>query len=196
MMTLTPIEVNEQVKTEPRNKQIDPQKQKDLMHIALKIAAIDGYDEDLRIKSSNGISLRDTDLVGLVQHCLTPMRNTKGLNEFIELLYRAGVEPDLISNSQVRKMLETRISKPKYKTDYGEPVLEQDLEPPHVREPKIEPKVEQKTTPLKKKKLKRLKKEAPIKTENHAMTLRKRKNAKRDTKVNKRTTLWDSYDSD
>lgn len=207
MMTLTPINISqEEHPTEhsqeqnEHNKKTDTEKQKNLLQIALKIAEIGGYDEDLRIKTRNGRIVADTDIVGLILHSLAPMRNTKGLSDFVELLYQADVDPSLINNLQVRKMLENRIAKGGWKPKIAENPVQPTVMSisggkPYKWAPKledIEPTVMTISGEVAKKKRKR---RTPNKPKSHNMPLRGPKTEK--VSANKRrNTLWNEHDSD
>lgn len=188
MMTLTPIEahptitqpqIEEPIKR-PEKIKIDPLKKKSLTQIALKIAGIGGYDDDLRIKTLSGKPMNDTNIIGLILHSLTPMENTNGLTEFVDLLYRAKVNPDLIKNADVRMMLEKREEQGKWKLQGSY----QQVEPTVLAVSGPEPK-----------KKKRRNKFLPV---DHPMALRKKRKIKTETKINKRpkSKLWDDHDSD
>lgn len=78
------------------------ERQQKLLHIVLKLATHGGYDENGNIRGSNGESY---DVVPLLLHASSPGRNVRGLTDFVNLLYKAGVSPDLIINSSVRDLL-------------------------------------------------------------------------------------------
>ena len=87
-------------------------RQRKLLVIALKLAEQGGYDSYLRIKDKDGKSVEQSDLIGLLLHSLSPGRSVKGLREFVDLLHRSGVTPDLIINTQVKEMLESYGTRP------------------------------------------------------------------------------------
>ena len=76
--------------------------------IILKLAAYGGYDELGRIKLPDGTFMEDSDIIPLLMHVLSPGRNIKGINEFVDLLHRAGVSPEFIINTSIRDMLMRR----------------------------------------------------------------------------------------
>lgn len=77
-------------------------RQQKLLHIVLKLAAYGGYDEDGKIKTRHGEVM---DIVPLLLYSSSPGRSVKGMADFVELLYNAGVSPDLVINVNVRDML-------------------------------------------------------------------------------------------
>ena len=81
--------------------------------ILLKLAMYGGYDDLGRIKLSDGSFMEDSDIVPLLMHVLSPGRNIKGINEFVDLLHRAGVSPEFIINASVRDMLMRRGTLPR-----------------------------------------------------------------------------------
>lgn len=207
MMTLTPATVqqqNEPNESKKSNKNDDTKRQRNLLEIALKIAEVGGYDEDLRIKTSKGDPVKESNVIGLIQHSLTPMKSTRGLNEFVEMLYKSGIDPDLIKNVQVKNMLDSRMEKGKWK----QPLLDNVEEPYLLAVPREIPK---ETLKIKPKRVR--KKVEPIK---HLMSLRQKARVNRKkqqpksappkkrkilgeiSQNNKRhkNTLWDDQDSD
>ena len=96
-------------------------RQRKLLTIALKLAKFGGFDDYFRIKSSDGSFLNESDVVSLLLYSCSPGRSMKGIDEFVQLLRDAEVDPELIINAQVREMLQ-RISHPKIrKPIYKEP---------------------------------------------------------------------------
>lgn len=197
MMTLIPAHMNESTResTKPLKKD-DTRKQRNLLQIALKIAEVGGYDEDLRIKSTDGNIIRDSDVIGLIQHSLSPMRSTKGLNEFVDMLHRSGIDPDLIKNIQVKEML----NKKSQSSGWKRPVLDDVKEPFLLAVPGDVPKETLQIRGTKKPR----RKETPVK---FLMSLRnekkltpskgmKRKIAESHGNKRHKSKLWDDNDSD
>lgn len=81
------------------------ERQHKFLKIILRLAAINGYDEEGRIKLADGTYMSQSDIVALLQHALSPGRNISGMNEFIALLREAKVSPDLLINETVKSML-------------------------------------------------------------------------------------------
>lgn len=93
-----PLET-QQVKKGNSIRKYAAERQRKLLIIVLKLAAYGGYDE-------NGV-IKDTehDIVPLLLHSLSPGRNVAGIQDFVNLLHKAGVSPDLIINADVRELL-------------------------------------------------------------------------------------------
>ena len=81
--------------------------------ILLKLAAYGGYDDLGRIKLADGTFMEDSNIIPLLMHVLSSGRNIKGINEFVDLLHRAGVSPELVINTSVRDMLTRRGTLPR-----------------------------------------------------------------------------------
>ena len=75
------------------------------LKIILKLAKINGYDNDLRIKGDNDNYVENSDVISLLNDAMSSGKVLKGYNEFIKLLYESGVEPDLIINEKVKYQL-------------------------------------------------------------------------------------------
>lgn len=82
------------------------ERQQKFLKIILRLAAINGYDENGRIKLPSGTYMENSDIVTLLGHSLTPGRNISGLKEFVDLLAEAGVSDDLVINENVKQMLQ------------------------------------------------------------------------------------------
>lgn len=76
-----------------------------LLRVMMKIAFIQGYDEEGRIKDSNGEYMENTDIASLLLHAMSPGKLIIGEQQFVELLDKAGVNPDLILNENIRYKL-------------------------------------------------------------------------------------------
>lgn len=80
--------------------------------IILQIAKSNGYDNEYRIKTKNGKYLDKSNLVDLLTQSMTVGKVLYGENEFIELLSKCGVDPELIINDNVRlKLIQMNNSK-------------------------------------------------------------------------------------
>jgi hypothetical protein len=73
--------------------------------IIAKLADIKGYDKTYRIQTSDGSYMPNSNLITLITHAMSSGRVLYGEQEFIELLHKAGVEPELILNDNVRSKL-------------------------------------------------------------------------------------------
>jgi hypothetical protein len=75
------------------------------LKIILKLAKIDAYDINGHIKNADGSFMQNSDILHLITHVMNPRRLLIGETEFINLLYKAGVEADLIANDNVKSRL-------------------------------------------------------------------------------------------
>lgn len=76
-----------------------------IIKTALKLASINGYDDQYRIRNRNGKYLANTNVHDLLNHCMSVGRKLTAENEFIELLAEAGIDPDWILNENVKAKL-------------------------------------------------------------------------------------------
>ena len=94
-----------------KNEKIDKIKFKiyDKIHrfikVILKLAKLDSYDDLLRIKTKNGNYLDKSNIVDLLTHSMSAGKVLHGEEEFIALLARSGVDPELILNENVKSKL-------------------------------------------------------------------------------------------
>lgn len=73
--------------------------------IILKIAQTDGYDDSLRIKTRDGNFLDKSNIVDLLTHAMSLGKVLHGEEDFIALMAKANVDPDLILNENVKSKL-------------------------------------------------------------------------------------------
>ena len=71
----------------------------------MKLAKLDSYDDLLRIKTRNGNYLDKSNIVDLLTHSMSAGKVLHGEEEFIALLARSGVDPELILNENVKSKL-------------------------------------------------------------------------------------------
>ena len=90
------------------------ERQRKMLNVVLRIATFGGYDEKGRIKSADGSFIDESDIVPLLSYALSPGRQVKGLDHFVNLLARAGVDPSDILNVNVRELLIKRLSNSSY----------------------------------------------------------------------------------
>ena len=76
-----------------------------IMKIFLKLANIKGYDIIGRVRNGNGDFVNDSDIIALINHSLTHGKLLLGQNEFINLLFEAKIEPELIINENIKSKL-------------------------------------------------------------------------------------------
>jgi hypothetical protein len=79
--------------------------------IIAKLADIKGYDKTYRIQAPDGSYMPNSNLITLITHAMSSGRVLHGEQEFIALLYRAGVEPELVLNDNVKSKLISFYSK-------------------------------------------------------------------------------------
>ncbi len=75
------------------------------LKLVWKIAFAKGYDENGRLIDSKGNIVANSDIGSLIGHALSHGRVLVGENEFIQLLKRANVDPELILNDNVKLKL-------------------------------------------------------------------------------------------
>jgi hypothetical protein len=75
------------------------------LKIVLKVAKIDGYDGDFRIKDENGHFIYNSNIISLLNDATSISKVLIGYDSFISLLHKANVEPDLIVNENVKARL-------------------------------------------------------------------------------------------
>ena len=106
----------------PKRIERNPEKIQRLLKIALKIASLDAYDEDFKIKDSNGNPIEDSDIVALLNNAISNQKLLVGENDFIRLLFEAKVDPNWIVNENMRsKLLNYRPSNTRPKQPPKEP---------------------------------------------------------------------------
>ena len=66
-----------------------------LLQIAIKLAKIDAFEIDGRIRFIEGKLLDGTYVIDLLDHLSSQKKPLHGLDEFIKLLFKASVEPDI-----------------------------------------------------------------------------------------------------
>ncbi|RWR99124.1 hypothetical protein B4U79_14112, partial [Dinothrombium tinctorium] len=66
------------------------------------LAKINAYDNEGRIRDSKGEFISNSSLIQLLSHAMTASRILLAEKEFIDLLYEADVDPDLIINDNVK----------------------------------------------------------------------------------------------
>ena len=81
------------------------ERQSRILKIALKLANVNGFNENLNILDENGEFVQDSNLAKLLNITQTKIRNVKGMNELIKLFSVAQITPDLIVNEMVKQRL-------------------------------------------------------------------------------------------
>ena len=77
------------------------ERQRKLLSIVLKLASKQLYDSAGRFETRKG----KVEIAPLLMYALSPGRTYPALDEFVELLHKAGVTPDEVINGTVREML-------------------------------------------------------------------------------------------
>jgi len=77
-----------------------------LLKIRSKLAQINAYDEDFRIKDRNGKYMVNTDVTNLLLNAMTPGRILFGEERFIELLNEAKIPHYLIMNDAIKNKMQ------------------------------------------------------------------------------------------
>jgi hypothetical protein len=73
--------------------------------IAVLLGIIGGIDRSLRIKNENGIFIENSNLINLLHNATQPAKRLIGQESFIKLLHKAGIEPDMIANEDIKAKL-------------------------------------------------------------------------------------------
>jgi hypothetical protein len=76
-----------------------------ILNIIYKLAHINGYELDGRIIDLNGNPIINSNIVDLINHSLSYGKVLIGESEFIQLLNKAGVDPEYIINENVKVKL-------------------------------------------------------------------------------------------
>lgn len=96
---------NEPLNRKPKRIERDTDKITKLLYIVLKIASNNSYDEDLKILDRNNQPISDSNIVVLLNHCLSHEKILVGEKDFIRILYESKVDPNWIVNENVRAKL-------------------------------------------------------------------------------------------
>jgi hypothetical protein len=76
-----------------------------IIKIFLKLANIKGYDIIGRVRNSNGEYINDSNVISLINHAMSHGKLLIAQNEFVQLLYEAQIEPELIYNENIKAKL-------------------------------------------------------------------------------------------
>ena len=82
-----------------------------IMRTVFNLALINGYDKQMRIRSSSGEFIPNSNLLDLLNHAMSVGKKLQATNEFIDLLAEAEVDPDWIINENVKQLLLTKLNK-------------------------------------------------------------------------------------
>jgi hypothetical protein len=78
---------------------------KNQVRILLKLGKIDPVDNNLRIKNENGVFIENSNIINLLHYATQDAKGLVGQEAFIMLLFKAGVEPELILNQDIKSKL-------------------------------------------------------------------------------------------
>jgi len=137
-LTVTPME------TKKRTVLTNTAKLLRLIKIVLKLANVNGYDDEGRVRTKDGTIINGSSVVVLLNHAMNYGHALIGETEFIQLLKEANVDPDLIVNDNVRSKLigVQDITKPQKTTvtTYIEPEIpeEETVDEPEPVEQRVE----------------------------------------------------------
>ena len=100
-----------------------------LIQVALQLALSGAYDQTLRIKDDSNNFISNTNIVDLLLKAMSPGKFLRGEDEFIALLARSNVDPDLLLNENMRvKLLQLKKQSsstfPKEKPEITQTVIE------------------------------------------------------------------------
>ena len=90
---------------QPKRIDRNPEKIQRLLKIVLKIAMNNAYDEDFKIKDSEGKPISDSDITTLLNNAISPQKILVGESDFVRVLYESGVDPNWIVNENLRSKL-------------------------------------------------------------------------------------------
>ncbi|RWR98796.1 hypothetical protein B4U79_10617, partial [Dinothrombium tinctorium] len=76
-----------------------------ILQIILKLAKINGYNENFEIRDRYGNFIANSNILQLVKESEKHEDDIQGLNEFIELLQEAKIDPNLITNQSIKANL-------------------------------------------------------------------------------------------
>jgi len=75
------------------------------INLIMKLAQIQGYNMDGKIRDKNGNFLEETDLALLVSNALNQQKFLFGEDAFVDLLREAKISPDMIGNENIKRKL-------------------------------------------------------------------------------------------
>lgn len=120
--------------TEKRFVGRSPDKLLKIIKLILKLAKIEGYNEEGHIKSKNGGFASNSDLARLAIQAMTPSRLYFGEDDFINLLYEAKIYPEDIINDNYKAKLAKLYKNTSNveRTRTKEPMIIENKGPPHL----------------------------------------------------------------
>lgn len=98
----TDVSQNPQTKKKNSIREYAKTRMESIFNVVLKLAQHGLYDSSGKFKMSNG---DDQEIIPLLLHCFSPGRTIRGLDHFVRLLHKAGVDPNTITNPNVEELL-------------------------------------------------------------------------------------------
>ena len=85
-----------------------------LLKIGLKLALINGFNDEFKIKSQDGSYVEGSNIIQLLNFALSHGKRPVGETDFVKLLSEAKIDPSMIKQDDIRSKLEqlNRISNP------------------------------------------------------------------------------------
>lgn len=135
------IEVSEDMKEDKKKgnriREHALERNRRLIGIVLKLAEIKGYNDKFQIRNTDGRYLPNSDVITLVLHSISQGRSLEGLREFAALLKEANVNPEFITNENVRALMKAPIHRSTPQIDI-KPTVTSQLSEPVSRKRKVE----------------------------------------------------------
>jgi outer membrane biosynthesis protein TonB len=110
------------------NKKYTLNRLRSLLLIILKIAQINGYDDETRIRGPDGKIVENSNVIALLNYVTSTGKPLVGEGEFLRLLKKANVDPELILNENAKlKLLSlyNRTEKPKEEDDVNQEAFDE-----------------------------------------------------------------------
>lgn len=79
--------------------------------LALKIGRMNGFDDLFRIRNQDGEFIENSNIITWLNHATSPGKVLVGEAEFVDLLYEAKVDPNILVNEGLRFKLNNKYSK-------------------------------------------------------------------------------------
>lgn len=83
-----------------------------ILKIVLKLSKKQAFDEEYRVKRDDGTYVNNSNIISLLNHCMSHGKLLNGLPEFVKLLHESNIDPELIINENVKAKLYALIHKP------------------------------------------------------------------------------------
>lgn len=83
-----------------------------LLEIIMKLAQVNGFNNEYQIRDRSGAYVAGTDARALVSYAVQPEKLIRGKQQFAELLSQAGVAPSMVANENLRKHMNIGFTPP------------------------------------------------------------------------------------